>query len=271
MEACYNNLGWVSAKGAVGMRSKWRILTNRAGASMMFVLASMALLLILGTAAVRVASANAGAWHSKRDLNQLTLYADSMQRAIEGDLVSGGELAERIISDAFARVPYHADAGSDLTKNMDRESYLSNGTPDFGWTVTPSIAGGADIPADADISIAIGVWFESNSTRYRPRQTEDIPILDDNGDQIEIGGVPQYNTVETVSERLQRAQIREGRIKVTVTAGYRGRLVATRTEYRFSDFRRVGNSAVIGAMTHDPGGGENWWGGAISHERLEQN
>ena len=62
------------------------ILSNKQGASLVIVLATMFFLLALGTSAFTAAGLNRGAGYVQRDRNQLELYASSMERAIIAEL-----------------------------------------------------------------------------------------------------------------------------------------------------------------------------------------
>jgi len=65
------------------------ILRSKSGASILFVLAAMALLLTVGVATLTAASANAGARIDRMVRTRVELYADSLQRTIMRELEVG--------------------------------------------------------------------------------------------------------------------------------------------------------------------------------------
>jgi hypothetical protein len=231
------------------------LLYNKTGASMMFVLASMALLMILGTAAMRVASANAGAWHAKRDFNQLQLYSDSIQRAIEFDLRNNGELEQRIAGQI-----HNETVNLGASKEMNRAGFLRDEGFDFSWDVAPSI--GTDGLLDEIYDVQIDVWYESVFTNFRNHEPAEMEWDADDEVWILIR--------EEVPERLQRVAVEDCRVKVTVTTRHRGRTLATCVTYRFSgsrwSARTVSRPGHPTFLSRDANG---IWE-VVSHERLSQ-
>ncbi len=67
------------------------VLHNNSGASLMFVLAVMLLLMAIGTSALVAASAAAGSGLAKEGYNQQKLYADSIQQTIKYSLQIGND------------------------------------------------------------------------------------------------------------------------------------------------------------------------------------
>ena len=64
-----------------------KVLRNKSGFSLIFVLASMLLLLAIGVSAVTAAGYNHGAGLAQRDRNQLEMYVSSMERTIHSALM----------------------------------------------------------------------------------------------------------------------------------------------------------------------------------------
>jgi len=64
-----------------------RVLRDKAGASLIFVLAAMLLLMALGVSAITAAGYNFSAGLTQRDRSQLNLYVSSMEQTIHASLV----------------------------------------------------------------------------------------------------------------------------------------------------------------------------------------
>jgi len=60
-----------------------KVMRDKAGISLIFVLAAMWLLMALGVSAITAAGMNVGAGVAQRDRNQLELYASSMERTVK--------------------------------------------------------------------------------------------------------------------------------------------------------------------------------------------
>jgi len=65
------------------------VLRDKAGISLIFVLAVMLLLMAIGVSAITAAGYNYGAGLAQRDRNQLELYTSSMERTIHSSLLKG--------------------------------------------------------------------------------------------------------------------------------------------------------------------------------------
>jgi len=91
-----------------------KLIRDKSGVSLMFVLASMMLLLVIGVSAIVAAGLNVGAGAAQHDRTQLELYSSSMERTIKAafereetvgaNLVDaqtlGGQLLSRLIADS---------------------------------------------------------------------------------------------------------------------------------------------------------------------------
>jgi len=74
-----------------------KVLRSRSGVSLMFVLATMMLLIVMGVSAIVAAGLNAGASAVQRDRTQLELYASSIDRTIR-DALAVTEAPNRMLS-----------------------------------------------------------------------------------------------------------------------------------------------------------------------------
>ena len=105
-----------------------RVLRSNAGASLIFVLASMLLLMAIGVSAITAAALNHGAVLVQRDRNQLNLYISSMERTMRAALLETEPGATLDIANTF-------------TGRFLREAYMSNGM--IGqWQITAQAPGG---------------------------------------------------------------------------------------------------------------------------------
>lgn len=79
-----------------------RVLTARSGASLMFVLAAMLLLLSLGVSAIAAAAANAGSNVNTRIMSQMDIHADSLNQAVLQSLRASGAEAGLFVGESAA-------------------------------------------------------------------------------------------------------------------------------------------------------------------------
>jgi len=179
-----------------------RVLRDKSGVSLIFVLAAMLLLMAIGVSVITAAGFNLGAGFAQRDRNQLEMFASSMERTIRAMLMESetGEpvldthgLSARIMRDIYL----HDDARGILEYSL---------TPDMNddWSVEYTVNVSADMHIEVFEPIVTTVWEPI---------WEDDPENPD-GEQICTG------YTEVVIDRSPQRAILNGVVKVTQTTVY---------------------------------------------------
>jgi len=169
-----------------------KVLRDKSGVSLMFVLASMMMLMIIGVSVIIAAGLNAGAAVVQHDRTQLALYASSMDRTIkealdvkeaDGTFLLGAQtLGGRILREAISNVDiFPVDDPVNPIKQVAPRLWLLN-ADDFLIDI------GVDIPAaagiDAEYIINISVDLAVNVSSYQRYDKQEIYVGYDEDDAI---------------------------------------------------------------------------------------
>ena len=150
-----------------------RYIRNKRGASLMFVLAVMLLLMALGVSAITAAGLNLGASVARRDRNRLELYSNSMERtvkaALDDQLAAGAAL--NMPHSLTERMVWHAlnEAYEDPANPLLYDSAPGSHLITVGMSLTAESPDGA---ADYEIEIS-GMMFVEKSPFLRYLGTAD--------------------------------------------------------------------------------------------------
>jgi len=219
-------------------------LKSKSGASMMFVLGIMMLLMFIGTSVLVAASAAVGAGINRQVSSQLELYADSIQRTVWHSLRAIEDEVGEDVSDLF-----NVDITS-LGGKLVRVMYMAASALDDG-DITSFIFSSNEIAGDTANTILandIPVGFT-----FQDGYSATVSIMIEPG--IQMTRIDE----ETVSYMVS------ARATVTVEViGPRNRALTSVVIYRYLDGHIIGNPA--GAMLIDDAG--DW--GFISHEKVER-
>jgi len=170
---------------AVKMRRKNQILKNiqnSSGASILYVLAAMLLLMAISASVLTAASTNLGSGMDKKTSNQLYLYADNMQKSVmyslqmgsndeDRDITSptgspetlGGQILGAVAVAADPQVPIEWE----LKPTLDG-SDLSNIT--VSVKVTPTVVTTPEVAAQSEVKDADGNII-TPAVEYQPKTT----------------------------------------------------------------------------------------------------
>ncbi|MCL2002842.1 MAG: hypothetical protein FWG72_02420 [Oscillospiraceae bacterium] len=178
------------------------MIRNRRGASMLFVLAAMLLLMAIGVSALTAAGANLGAAASARAENQLNLYVNSMELTLR-ELINQDEFKAQLFWMA-----YNDDDGHAINMELDEE---------YGWD---------------GVTFQITVSGELRGHTSRPCSPYVVAVeptkeLDEESGE-EIITHPGSPSKAHIS---QREYYSGGELWVTVEAEYRGLTVVSVTTY----------------------------------------
>jgi hypothetical protein len=200
-------------EGDSGVRRGKAVLRDKRGASMLFVLAAMLLLMAIGVSALTAAGANFGAAVDKRNENQLNLYVNSMEltliKALENEALRN-RILEEVYDDEFSPIPL---------------------VPDY-------------LPEIFDISVSVDKMRVSvppaSSTLAIPAQPPspgcvcgpDDPIEDCTCPPASPGSPAEYDVTQTATI--------SGNVIVTVKASYRGLTVVSVMTYQCNGGRLQG-------------------------------
>lgn len=185
-----------------------KIIAGNSGASLMFVLAIMLLLMAVGTSVLVSASSNMNAGINKQLENRLNIYADSMHRAILSSLKSASDETRYIGGGGIGDYPatlsgqilgaLYSGASGSATEEDIPVSLTINCSPSFYDGRIPSVTSTVEIVVNALVRI----------TPYEAGQLpEDI--------KDEAGTV--LYTIPEILEQPQSAVI-NGSATVTITA-----------------------------------------------------
>jgi len=132
-----------------------RVLRNNSGVSLIFVLASMLLLMAIGISAITAAGLSHGASYMKRDRNQLDLFAGSMERTIKAALeadISGAPVSNsRSLGGAILCAAHKSGPGRHT----------------LSYTINPSLPGdwGAAYTVDITAVMSVEVFYPVTDTQ----------------------------------------------------------------------------------------------------------
>ncbi|MDR0292960.1 MAG: hypothetical protein LBH95_02265 [Oscillospiraceae bacterium] len=243
-------------------------LRRKSGASMMFVLAAMLLLMALGVSALAAAFGAFGARHIKRDENQLDLYAGSMERTLkavlEDTLPDAGARIDGVLSGGLPTVTTLSGQVLKAAYDEAKASCYHPGTNPAGETETFTHSYGETFKLDSGdidgmlLSLGLdteGVEFEAEirfalSVRCTPHKCADWEA------EYNYWTIwtppPPYVYVEFYRWRLTQNRVPQsaeitGTAEVTVTTAYSGGYagavltdpltVKTKTLYKFDGGR----------------------------------
>jgi len=134
----------------------FRPLRSKSGASLIFVLASMLLLIAIGVSAVTAAGYNRGAGLIQRDRNQLGLYVSSMERTIHSSIM------EHITGQSVIGV-------NTLRGSVIRDAYLDKTNQDFNtYTYTRAFDLDVAVPDSLNAVYAAKVIVSMNVQVFPP-------------------------------------------------------------------------------------------------------
>ena len=237
-----------------------RVLREKKGASMIFVLAAMLLLMAIGVSAITAAGYNYNAGLAQSGRSQLDLYVSSMERTIHGALMED-TTGQAVIS------------SQELSGLILRDAYLSGpGKYTGSYTFTPSL------PDSLDVTYTIEVTANMDVDIYPPVPVMRAdPIMGD--DPLNPDG-PQIVTdyVYTQVDRSPQTARISGKISVTQTTEYnapapvaRQLRMATITTYQYSGGEIVENFSDFNDPVYDSNmfivNAGNWT--VSAHEKTE--
>jgi len=187
------------------------IIKNKSGASLAFVLAVMLLLMAVGISALAAAGATAG--KNRQVLNQLNMYADSIQKSVMFSLQTSNDDIGRSIPETLG--------GQILSTIYEKAAYASpDPVESFTLNLTPELSNGTDLSGVIS-SVTINIDPLINFTPYTPEQNE---VIDDEG-----------NVIFTYEPRRPSTAAISGKITVTVTAEYQNESIISIVTYKLFD------------------------------------
>ncbi|MCL2084962.1 MAG: hypothetical protein FWH06_06885 [Oscillospiraceae bacterium] len=208
------------------------ILHNNSGASMMFVLAAMLLLMPVCSSAMNAAIACRGAWLARKDQHQLSIYGDSIHRAIGSSMNQeeiDGTLAELVVGMVMEQIPGH--------KHTDGRRVFYPGRHEL----TAAVTGLADGPELSGIygDIKITADYQVDYTWYNKSKWREVWELDEDEDIW----VSKW-TLLSLPEQ-QKAVINAD-IEVEVAASYRGKTLTSFVKYKLSGAEKESDVDIEG-------------------------
>lgn len=197
-----------------------KILRDKSGVSLIFVLAAMLLLMAIGVSAITAAGLNMGAGIAQRDRNQLDLYASSMERTVKASLEKkepdGTSIPNvQTLTGRIIRAAYENGSGLyDLTGANALE--LTASSPDGGAKYKIVISGNFKVHIIPPVEYT--EWIEST-------------VVDEEGNSVLVyeekttGRSPQTATIDGKITAVQTTEYS--------TLGGRDLSVTTATSYQF--------------------------------------
>ncbi len=227
-------------------------LNNQSGASLVFVLAAMLMLLSIGGSAMAAATSSRGAVLEKRALNQLHLLADSVQKTVgsqltgnmsdvAADTVPNNRRLARLIYDEIANDVMNTVFGpSDNPLPTPRASkplyagappyVISSPTPQLSFNTTLNIQlpsdfqlSGTVLPdGSTDLPVTLRVRYEAAFSRYRGERWQEIEhknyVYDDEGFLTDIIYTYTYEKLADGDEVIQFLNITNCEVTVDFNA-----------------------------------------------------
>jgi len=243
-----------------------RLLRGKSGASILFVLVAMALLMVIGFSTLTAASANIGARHNRQIHNRIDMYAESLQRTVKHSLVeTSGDDDGKLLDDA--------DTLGGQILRAAYEGARPDGVAGGTLTITlkpPDIAAGTDIDLLGVIVLRIEIdinpldvvitkpWIQQ-TTIPDPDDEDEIKII-----ETRIPGSASISGVATIIVTVEGEGHR--RRAVTTAATYNlsgGYLEENRDEIEFDatlDTLDMGDMKIVNAG--------DW--GFISYEKVDR-
>lgn len=205
-------------------RKAYRLLAERSGASLLFVLAVMFLLMAIGASAMAAASANAGVNNIKQEQNQLNLYNDSMERTIKFGLDGITDDGGKLISSTTLSL------GGQILREVYRDTPKNdNGYYPVNISFTFSEVTVGDATFVVTITGEFFVAFTAFVAYAPPDPLDDVyaydPVYDENVLVMSRGEI-----TEEVEHVMQEARI-NGNITVQVKTDDR---IISQTVYQYS-------------------------------------
>jgi hypothetical protein len=202
---------------------KLRKNMNQSGASLIFVLASMLLLLAIGGSAMAAASLSRGAVLERYRQNQLNLLADSVQRTV-GSLLTGKIKPDNILADRI-----YNEIAEDVEEKVS--GLEKGGSTDIFSMLEPitmsaklAISG---LPQDSQedddvimntptVTLEFEILYTASFTRYQGTQWTRTEVVDENNPELKL----MVDTI-TEGETLQELQITRCEVAVKYIARQR--------------------------------------------------
>ena len=182
-----------------------RVLRETSGVSLLFVLAAMMLLMVVGASAITAAGMSAGAGFARRDGNQLRLWVGGMERTVKAALTEDptGEsvTGPRTLGGWILREAYLRGGG----RHMVHSTFMPE-VPDE-WEVTYSIGISADMRMQIFPPILRTVWEEEQGAGSE-------------GPENPEGGQSVQGFVEVAAGRSPQRAMIDGLVTVTQTTAY---------------------------------------------------
>jgi hypothetical protein len=188
------------------------ILKDKSGASLLFVLGVMMLLLSIGASVMAAASANIGSYIRQREFNQVRILGDSVHRSIRYSLGHDPENPD-LMSQQIVMGLYEAhDSGSGGLDDIELRIGQINGV---------------DVHDPSNLAwvedIVLSFPSEHQKIDLTPEVPEIPPQYDDDGTLLSPGapGIPKTAAVDT-------------RMEVTIAVSTRNRSITTRAVYEYT-------------------------------------
>jgi hypothetical protein len=231
----------------------FQILRGKSGASLLFVLACMFLLLAVGASAMTAAAAAKGAWMAKRDQNQLVLYDGSMQKLIRELLKKdGSDLVLAVISEMNGKIQYPTDFNGTRGQISSETSLTVSPT---SLPLPPDITNPyKDITTNPYKDITVNVNFNAVYSGFLFKVT---PVYEwVMGDKMEWQETWVGNLVETEDQTAEFS----GSLEVEVTTEYKGKTLVSVVKYEFSGVKLQGSPGNLDGVVDSMKGNQDWRG-----------
>lgn len=228
------------------------ILTNKSGASLIFVLGVMAFLFAIGASALAAASANTGFILNQREHNQIIILDDSIHRNILHALQrppAGSEDEEDLLSTQIAMAVYKAN-DSELNDAMGMGPFLPGGLSNIQLDI-----GGVNIESGNVRMERVLLSFPQQEVHIR----DAIPaIYRIDYDYDPVTGISTPRPPVLVSPRIPRTATINATmvvtVDITVGSGAEARIITSRAFYEYTGGRLSDdpNGTHSGAETATP-------------------
>jgi len=195
-----------------------KIIQNKSGASILFVLAVMLLLMTIGVSVLTAASTNLGSGMNKKTGNQLNLYADNMQKSIMYSLQTGS-----------------SDEGRDITSSTDGPETL--GGQILGAAAVAAVPGD---PIEMKFKPTLSDGLELSNIAVTVKVTPTVMTTPEVDEQPEVKDA-EGNIISPPVAGQPKTTVISGSAVVTVTVTLREKSVITVAVYDFSEGLIKGN------------------------------
>jgi hypothetical protein len=235
------------------LKSISRVLKDKSGASLLFVLGVMMLLMAIGISAMHAASANVGFNLRQREYSQVMILGESVHRNIRYSLEHGSGSTDNRLSYQVARAIYRANDSYYSTE------YSTNGLD----KIELEIAIGSGVIPDVHDNDNL-VWVDSITLSF-PHQNvivkPAIPMIPAVTEVID--GNPVVISPEI--PRVPKSATVNARMVVDVVIGTRNRTVTSRAVYDYTG-GILSEVSYAGAMQFVTNGYGKW--SLVSHENV---